>query len=138
MFTPRHLDTNDQILDTAHDAERSQCAHRLAETGSYRATPINLTNYILTSLDADYTKKNNEDASVGLNLASRGVWRSLAQIFNFVFEGSLFKLYVAYLVKERSSRLQKFSSWLDRVCIVHSSEDVPSSTEHSSLSQALR
>ena len=29
IFTPRHLDTNNQILSTAHDAQRSPCAHRL-------------------------------------------------------------------------------------------------------------
>ena len=38
MFTPRHLDTNDQILNIAHNALRSQCAHRLIILGRFPFT----------------------------------------------------------------------------------------------------
>ena len=34
--------------------------------------------------------------------AARGLGRSLAQMFNFVFEGNLFQLYFAYLSGQRA------------------------------------
>ena len=41
MFTPRHLNTNDQILNIAHDALRSQCARRLVSRSALDSTHQN-------------------------------------------------------------------------------------------------
>ena len=38
----------------------------------------------------------------GLGAAVRGLGRSLAKMFNFLFEGSLFQLYFAYLSGQRA------------------------------------
>ena len=81
MFTPRHLDANDQILNTVHDALRSQCEHRL--------TNPQLRNYLRNGINITTNQKLSLSRETG-TLLTTAIHKRLSPQFFFREEGRLY------------------------------------------------